>query len=111
MGYIVPKISITADERGCSDLEAATFSFPALASARGQGLSVRMSLATGGLRTKGAGMTTTYPVTITTLEELRLLKQEKQAGMRFKCDSMAEVFDEFDDIRAHGLGVTLKEGS
>ena len=28
MDYIVPKISITVDERGCSNLEAATFSLP-----------------------------------------------------------------------------------
>jgi hypothetical protein len=47
MDYIVRKISITADERGCSDLEAAPFSLPAIARARGQGSSLRVSLAAG----------------------------------------------------------------
>jgi hypothetical protein len=56
-------------------------------------------------------MISTFPATITTLEELRLLEQEKRTGMRFECDSMAAVFDEFDCIRAHGLGVRLEEGS
>ncbi|MGD0974184.1 MAG: hypothetical protein ABR866_08855 [Candidatus Korobacteraceae bacterium] len=55
-------------------------------------------------------MTATFLVTITTAEELRLLEQEKRAGIQSECKSMAAVFDEFDDIRAHGLGVRLESG-
>jgi hypothetical protein len=52
-------------------------------------------------------MTTTFPVTITTAEELRLLKQEKRTDASLRQTS---VFDEFDHIRAHGMGVRLKDG-
>lgn len=52
-------------------------------------------------------MTTTFPVTITTAEELRLLKQENRTEASLKRTS---VFDEFDQIRAHGMGVRLEDG-
>ncbi|MGA2962807.1 MAG: hypothetical protein ABSD96_14110 [Candidatus Korobacteraceae bacterium] len=52
-------------------------------------------------------MTTTFPVTITTAEELRLLKQEKRAQASLR---PIAVFDEFDHIRAHGMGVRLEDG-
>jgi hypothetical protein len=55
-------------------------------------------------------MTTTFLVTITTAEELRLLEQEKPAGTQYAREAMAAVFDEFDHFRAHGLGVSLKAG-
>jgi hypothetical protein len=51
------------------------------------------------------GMTITFPVTITTVEELRLLEQEERARFLPQGDSMTAVFDEFDCIRAHGLSV------
>ena len=59
---------------------------------------------------RGAGMTTTFLVTITTAEELRLLEQEKPAGTQYAREAMAAVFDEFDHFRVHGLGVSLKAG-
>ena len=43
-------------------------------------------------------MTTKFPLTITTAEELRLLKQEKRAEASLR---QVSVFDEFDHIRAH----------
>jgi hypothetical protein len=52
-------------------------------------------------------MTTTFPVTITTAEELRLLEQRRWAEIQFEREP---VFDEFDYIRAHGLSVGLEEG-
>jgi hypothetical protein len=48
MDYIVREISIKADERGCSDLEAAPFGLPVLTRVRGRGSSLRVSLAAGG---------------------------------------------------------------
>jgi hypothetical protein len=55
-------------------------------------------------------MTTTFLVTITTAEELRLLEQEKRAGTQSEREAVAAAFDEFDDFRAHGLGVRLEVG-
>jgi len=53
-------------------------------------------------------MTTSYPVTITTAEELRLLEQGERARFLPHGVSMTAVFDEFDCIRAHGLSVKLE---
>jgi hypothetical protein len=53
-------------------------------------------------------MTITFPVTITTAEELRLLEQEQRARFMPHGDSTTAVFDQFDCIRAHGLSVNLK---
>jgi hypothetical protein len=55
-------------------------------------------------------MTTTFLVTITTVEELRLLEQEKLSGTQFEREATAAAFDEFDHLRAHGLSVRLEEG-
>jgi hypothetical protein len=52
-------------------------------------------------------MTTTFPVTITTAEERRLLDEQKQKEAPPR---RTAVFDEFDPIRAHGMGVRLKQG-
>jgi hypothetical protein len=46
--------------------------------------------------------TSAFPVEITTAEELRLLEQEE----RRQAEELSR-FDEFDPIRAHGLGVDL----
>jgi hypothetical protein len=53
-------------------------------------------------------MTTSFPVTITTAEELRLLEQEERARFLPQGYSVTAVFDEFDCIRAHGLSVKLE---
>jgi hypothetical protein len=52
-------------------------------------------------------MNVTFPVTITTAEELRLLEQnEKEKAQEYKVDTA--VFDSSDVIRAHGMGVRLE---
>ncbi len=48
-----------------------------------------------------------FPVTITTLEELRLLEQEARAKKLSERKPKVLIFDEFDSIRAHGMGVKL----
>jgi len=48
-----------------------------------------------------------FPVTITTLEELRLLEQEARAKKASERKLKAMIFDQFDPIRAHGMGVKL----
>ena len=53
-------------------------------------------------------MTTSFPVTITTAEELRLLEQGERARFLPHGDSITAVFDKFDCIRAHGLSVKLE---
>ena len=54
-------------------------------------------------------MTTRFPVTITTAEELRLLEERERSMMQLESPLTAAVFDDFDTIRAHGLGVKLEE--
>ena len=54
-------------------------------------------------------MTTRFPVTITTAEELRLLEEHERLMMQLESPLTAAIFDDFDTIRAHGLGVTLEE--
>lgn len=54
-------------------------------------------------------MNITFPVTITTAEELRLVEQAQRARFMPQRDSMTAVFDQFDCIRAHGLGVRLEK--
>jgi hypothetical protein len=51
-------------------------------------------------------MTVTFPVTITTAEELRLIDQQELTQAQ---EPRTAVFDEFDLIRAHGMGVRLDE--
>jgi hypothetical protein len=46
-------------------------------------------------------------MTITTLEELRLIEEENMIEILIECRPAFAVFDEFDPIRAHGLGVQL----
>lgn len=102
------------NQPGRRTLEAAAFSFVALTRVRNFGCRYRKLMVLPGvrdrLRTKGVRMTTTFLVTITTAEELRLLEQEKRAGMQSEREAVATVFDESDDFRAHGLGVTLEAG-
>ena len=54
-------------------------------------------------------MTTGFPVTITTAEELRLLEEHEWLTMQLDSTFAAAVFDDFDTIRAHGLGVKFEE--
>lgn len=51
-------------------------------------------------------MNITFPVTITTAEELRLLEQEeRKQAQEYRVDTA--VFDSLDVIRAHGMGLRL----
>ncbi len=54
-------------------------------------------------------MITRFPVTIATAEELRLLEEHEWLTMQLEGTLTAAVFDDFDTIRAHGLGVKLEE--
>jgi len=47
-------------------------------------------------------------VTITTAEELRLIEEENRSQGQESVQRIA-AFDEFDHIRAHGMGVKLGE--
>jgi hypothetical protein len=53
-------------------------------------------------------MTISFPVTITTAEELRLLEQEEQGRFLPPDDPLAPVLGESDCIRAHALSVKLE---
>ena len=53
-------------------------------------------------------MTTNSPVTLTTAEELRLLEEQGRTAVQ-PAGSRAANFDEFDRIRAHGLGINLDD--
>lgn len=50
---------------------------------------------------------TTFPVTITTTEELRFAEQNKQVDTQREVELVSIEFDEADHIRAHGLGCKL----
>ena len=52
-------------------------------------------------------MKSRFPMTISTLEELRLIEEENLIEILIECRPEVPVFDEFDPIRAHGLGVQL----
>jgi hypothetical protein len=56
-------------------------------------------------------MTTTFLVTITTAEELRLLEHEELLEAQFEREAITAVFDECDHLRAHGLTVRLDQFS